>query len=125
MILPVLWRHPFLLTTLSWVIVCLFSALPFMFSVVDLSATDSYFEAMSGLTTTGSPDPAIVRIRNMQANRIVSPTMSVRCSLVRKPGPSDHVEPGEDEGSGLIPTDPTPSWRKKLSYLPLPCRKTN
>ena len=47
-------RQTFLLTTLSWVIVCLFSALPFMFSVVDLSATDAYFEAMSGLTTTGS-----------------------------------------------------------------------
>ncbi|EWY40213.1 potassium transporter TrkH [Skermanella stibiiresistens SB22] len=47
-------RQTFLLTTLSWVIVCLFSALPFMFSEIGLSLTDAYFEAMSGLTTTGS-----------------------------------------------------------------------
>ena len=47
-------RQTFLLTTLSWVIVCLFSALPFMFSVINLSATDAYFEAMSGVTTTGT-----------------------------------------------------------------------
>jgi trk system potassium uptake protein TrkH len=47
-------RQAFLLTTLSWVMACLFAALPFMFSEVNLSITDAYFEAMSGLTTTGS-----------------------------------------------------------------------
>jgi trk system potassium uptake protein TrkH len=47
-------RQTFLLTTLSWVVICFFSALPFMFSEVQLSLADACFEAMSGLTTTGS-----------------------------------------------------------------------
>ena len=47
-------RQAFVLTTLSWVVVAAFAALPFAFSDLDLSYTDAYFEAMSGLTTTGS-----------------------------------------------------------------------
>jgi trk system potassium uptake protein TrkH len=47
-------RQTCLLTTLSWVVICFFSALPFMFSEVQLSLADACFEAMSGLTTTGS-----------------------------------------------------------------------
>lgn len=47
-------REGFLLTTLTWVVVCAFSALPLMLSDAKLSFTDAYFEAMSGLTTTGS-----------------------------------------------------------------------
>ena len=47
-------RQAFVLTTLSWVIVAAFAALPFAFSDLNLSYTDGYFEAMSGLTTTGS-----------------------------------------------------------------------
>ena len=47
-------RQAFLLTTLAWVIVPAFAALPFMFSDLRLSFTDAYFEAMSGITTTGS-----------------------------------------------------------------------
>ncbi|MBK3774470.1 TrkH family potassium uptake protein [Azospirillum sp. YIM DDC1] len=47
-------RQAFLLTALSWVVVCAFAAVPFMVSQIDLSAADAYFEAMSALTTTGS-----------------------------------------------------------------------
>jgi trk system potassium uptake protein TrkH len=42
-----------LMTTLIWVSVGLFSALPFIF-IKHISFTDAYFETMSGLTTTGS-----------------------------------------------------------------------
>lgn len=47
-------REGFLLTTLTWVVVCAFSAVPLMLSDARLSFTDAYFEAMSGLTTTGA-----------------------------------------------------------------------
>lgn len=47
-------RGAFFLTTFSWVILCLFAALPFMLSDSSLSLTDAIFESMSGLTTTGS-----------------------------------------------------------------------
>lgn len=47
-------RQTFILTTLSWVVICAFSAAPFMVSSLKLSPADAYFEAMSGLTTTGS-----------------------------------------------------------------------
>ena len=47
-------RSVFLLTTLSWLAVALFSSLPFQLGPYRLSVTDAVFEAMSGLTTTGS-----------------------------------------------------------------------
>ncbi len=47
-------RQAFLLTTLSWIALPAFAALPFTFADMELSYTDAYFEAMSGLTTTGS-----------------------------------------------------------------------
>ena len=47
-------RQAFVLTTVSWIVVAAFAALPFAFSDLNLSYTDAYFEAMSGLTTTGS-----------------------------------------------------------------------
>ncbi|MEQ8267093.1 MAG: TrkH family potassium uptake protein [Parvibaculum sp.] len=47
-------RATFLVTTLGWLSVGAFSALPFAFSKVDMSYTDAFFEAMSGFTTTGS-----------------------------------------------------------------------
>ena len=47
-------RQAFVLTTLSWVLLAAFSALPFAFSNLGLSYTDAFFEAMSGITTTGS-----------------------------------------------------------------------
>lgn len=47
-------REAFLLTTVSWVIVAMFGALPFLFAPFDLSIADCFFESMSGLTTTGA-----------------------------------------------------------------------
>ena len=47
-------RQAFLLTTLSWLALTAFSALPFLWSEVQMSYTDAFFEAMSGLTTTGA-----------------------------------------------------------------------
>jgi trk system potassium uptake protein TrkH len=47
-------RQAFLLTNGSWVMIGIFGALPFMFSELDLSFTDSVFESVSGITTTGS-----------------------------------------------------------------------
>ena len=47
-------RQAFILTTLSWVVLTIFAALPFAFSQLELSYTDAFFEAMSGITTTGA-----------------------------------------------------------------------
>lgn len=47
-------RQAFLLTTLAWVIVSAFAALPIWFSEFRPSYAGAYFEAMSALTTTGS-----------------------------------------------------------------------
>jgi len=47
-------RQAFVLTTTSWIVLPAFAALPMVFSDLDLSYTDAFFEAMSGLTTTGS-----------------------------------------------------------------------
>ena len=47
-------KQAFLLTNLSWIVICIFGALPFYFSEMELSFTDAFFESMSGVTTTGS-----------------------------------------------------------------------
>ncbi len=47
-------KQAFLLTTISWLVLTAFAALPFAWSSLDLSYTDAFFEAMSGITTTGS-----------------------------------------------------------------------
>jgi len=47
-------QDAFLLTTLSWIFVCLFGSLPFYLSDLNFTLTDSIFESMSGVTTTGS-----------------------------------------------------------------------
>jgi trk system potassium uptake protein TrkH len=47
-------RQAFLLTTSVWVVMTLFAALPLAFCELDLSLADAVFEAMSGITTTGS-----------------------------------------------------------------------
>ncbi len=47
-------RDGFLLVTLSWVLMSASATIPLMIALPDLSFTDGYFEAMSGLTTTGS-----------------------------------------------------------------------
>ena len=47
-------RDGFLLVTLTWTLLPAFGALPLLLAIPGLSFTDAYFEAMSGLTTTGS-----------------------------------------------------------------------
>jgi trk system potassium uptake protein TrkH len=47
-------RDGFLLVTLGWLLLPAAAALPLLLSVPGLSFTGAYFEAMSGLTTTGS-----------------------------------------------------------------------
>ena len=47
-------QQAFLLTALSWVSIAVFGSLPFIFSELELSVTDAFFESMSGITTTGS-----------------------------------------------------------------------
>ena len=47
-------QQTFLLTTLVWVFLPIFGAIPFWLGDAGLSYTDAFFEAMSGLTTTGS-----------------------------------------------------------------------
>lgn len=47
-------QQTFLLTTLSWLILPIFGALPFWLGEPHADYSDAFFEAMSGLTTTGS-----------------------------------------------------------------------
>ncbi|MCW8835933.1 MAG: TrkH family potassium uptake protein [Rhodospirillales bacterium] len=47
-------RQGFIMTTAIWVSMTVFGALPLVFSELNLSITDAFFEAMSGITTTGS-----------------------------------------------------------------------
>ena len=47
-------RQAFLLTNGAWFLIGIFGALPFLFSELNLSLTDSVFESVSGITTTGS-----------------------------------------------------------------------
>jgi trk system potassium uptake protein len=47
-------RDGFLLVVMIWAILPLFSAIPLLSHLPDLSFTDAYFEAVSGLTATGA-----------------------------------------------------------------------
>ena len=47
-------QQAFLLTALSWLNIAIFGSLPFIFSGVNFSLTNAFFESMSGITTTGS-----------------------------------------------------------------------
>ncbi|WP_299970621.1 TrkH family potassium uptake protein [uncultured Roseobacter sp.] len=47
-------QQTFLLTTSVWVALPLFGALPFILGATEARVVDAFFEAMSGLTTTGS-----------------------------------------------------------------------
>ncbi len=47
-------RETFLLTSISYIFMAGFGALPFMLSGLHLGYADAFFEAMSGITTTGS-----------------------------------------------------------------------
>jgi trk system potassium uptake protein TrkH len=47
-------RDGFLLVTLGWLLLSAAAAVPFLLALPSMSFTGAYFEAMSGLTTTGS-----------------------------------------------------------------------
>ena len=47
-------QQAFLLTALAWLSIAIFGSLPFIFSSIDFSFTNAFFESMSGITTTGS-----------------------------------------------------------------------
>ena len=47
-------QQAFFLTTLSWLSIAIFGCLPFLFSNLNISIIDAFFESMSGITTTGS-----------------------------------------------------------------------
>ena len=47
-------QQAFLLTALSWLSIAIFGSLPFIFSSIEFSFTNAFFESMSGITTTGS-----------------------------------------------------------------------
>ena len=47
-------QETFLFSTLAWVFVAIFGSLPFIFSTLNLSFSEAFFESMSGITTTGS-----------------------------------------------------------------------
>jgi trk system potassium uptake protein TrkH len=47
-------RQIYMITASIWVVVPLFGAMPFEISHLHMSFTDAFFEAMSGVTTTGS-----------------------------------------------------------------------
>jgi trk system potassium uptake protein TrkH len=47
-------REAFILTVSSWVLISVFASLPFIFSSAAPTFTDAFFEAVSGLTTTGA-----------------------------------------------------------------------
>ena len=54
----------FLVTTLVWLMLPLFGAIPFALGATDARYVDAFFEAMSGLTTTGSTT------KRLQADRV-------------------------------------------------------
>jgi trk system potassium uptake protein TrkH len=47
-------RDGFLLVTLAWVVMSAIAAVPLLIAIPGLSLTDAFFEAMSGLSTTGA-----------------------------------------------------------------------
>ena len=47
-------QQAFLLTALAWLSIAVFGSLPFIFSNLEFSLTNAFFESMSGITTTGS-----------------------------------------------------------------------
>jgi trk system potassium uptake protein TrkH len=47
-------RALFMITAFNWILLCVTGTLPYYFSDLDISFTDSLFESVSGVTTTGS-----------------------------------------------------------------------
>ncbi len=47
-------RQAFVLTILSWFLIAIFGSIPFIYTDTSLGFTDSFFESVSGITTTGA-----------------------------------------------------------------------
>ena len=47
-------KEAFLITVLSWILLGILCAVPFIYTQTDLSVIDAFFESMSGITTTGA-----------------------------------------------------------------------
>ena len=47
-------KEAFIITVISWLLLALLSAVPFVYTKINLSVIDAFFESMSGITTTGS-----------------------------------------------------------------------
>ena len=62
-------RETFLLSVLSWIFLAGISALPLYLSDLNLSYTDAFFEATSGITTTGST--ILVNIENVSKGILI------------------------------------------------------
>jgi len=47
-------KEAFIITVLSWVLMSILCAIPFIYTQLELSVVDALFESMSGITTTGA-----------------------------------------------------------------------
>ncbi|PPR47355.1 MAG: Trk system potassium uptake protein TrkI [Alphaproteobacteria bacterium MarineAlpha5_Bin9] len=47
-------RQAYVLTIFSWILIALFSCIPFIFGSSNLNFSDAFFESISGITTTGA-----------------------------------------------------------------------
>ena len=47
-------KEAFIITVLSWILLAILCAIPFVYSQLKLSVVDAIFESMSGITTTGA-----------------------------------------------------------------------
>jgi trk system potassium uptake protein TrkH len=47
-------KEAFIITVLSWILLALLCAIPFIYTQLQLSVVDAIFESMSGITTTGA-----------------------------------------------------------------------
>ncbi len=47
-------KQAFLITVLSWILLSILCAVPFIYTETELSVVDAFFESMSGITTTGA-----------------------------------------------------------------------
>ena len=47
-------KEAYIITVLSWILLAILCAIPFIYTEMKLSIVDAIFESMSGITTTGS-----------------------------------------------------------------------
>ena len=47
-------KEAFIITVLSWILLSILCAVPFIYTQVNLDVIDALFESMSGITTTGA-----------------------------------------------------------------------